>query len=174
MGLHDPPRSKVYPSWTTKPKIHEGTRRIIRLNGEIGKVQPSISGVKELRKDTRRHVKNQGVETNITAYTVRQNKNDCNELLEQTYELLNAILMVHINSDTGTELPPRPSTKSTHLLKLNRRAARSRISSAKVPMVHHMKDLTQMQKDAERRHKEVLDMIEVLLDTTSSDGASSV
>jgi hypothetical protein len=26
--------------------------------------------------------------------------------LEQTYELLNAILMVHINSDTGAELPP--------------------------------------------------------------------
>jgi hypothetical protein len=26
--------------------------------------------------------------------------------LEQTYELLNAILVVHINSDTGSELPP--------------------------------------------------------------------
>jgi hypothetical protein len=26
--------------------------------------------------------------------------------LEQTYELLNAILMVHIDSDTGAELPP--------------------------------------------------------------------
>ncbi|KAJ7808157.1 hypothetical protein B0H13DRAFT_1928573 [Mycena leptocephala] len=29
---------------------------------------------------------------------VKQNKNDCAQLLEQTYELLNAILMVHINS----------------------------------------------------------------------------
>jgi hypothetical protein len=38
--------------------------------------------------------------------TVRQNKNDCAQLLEQSYELLNAILMVHINSDTGAELPP--------------------------------------------------------------------
>jgi hypothetical protein len=37
-----------------------------------------------------------------------------------------------------------------------------------------MKDIKQMQKDAEERHKEVLDMIEALSDTTSSDGASVV
>ncbi|KAJ7872925.1 hypothetical protein B0H13DRAFT_1895237 [Mycena leptocephala] len=38
--------------------------------------------------------------------TVKKNKNDCTELLEQTYQLLNAIMMVHIKSDTGGELPP--------------------------------------------------------------------
>ncbi|KAJ7794187.1 hypothetical protein B0H13DRAFT_1935294, partial [Mycena leptocephala] len=43
-----------------------------------------------------------------------------------------------------------------------------------VSMVNHMKDITQMQEDAEKRKKEVLDMIEALSDTTSSDGASSV
>jgi alpha-D-ribose 1-methylphosphonate 5-triphosphate diphosphatase PhnM len=37
-----------------------------------------------------------------------------------------------------------------------------------------MKDITQIQQDAEKRHKEVLDMIEALSDTTSSDRASSV
>jgi hypothetical protein len=37
-----------------------------------------------------------------------------------------------------------------------------------------MKDLTQMQEDAEKRHKEVLDMVEALSDTTSSDRSSSV
>ena len=31
-----------------------------------------------------------------------------------------------------------------------------------------------MQEDAEKQHKEVLDMIEALSDTTSSDGTSSV
>jgi hypothetical protein len=81
--------------------------------------------------------------------------------MEQTYQLINAILMVHIKSETGAELPPSvlthigkfteyvaylgrkisalnsllllsgPSTKSTHLLKLNRRAARSRNFSVK-------------------------------------------
>jgi alpha-D-ribose 1-methylphosphonate 5-triphosphate diphosphatase PhnM len=37
-----------------------------------------------------------------------------------------------------------------------------------------MIDITQMQEDAEKRNKEVLDMIEALSDTTSSDRASSV
>jgi hypothetical protein len=36
-----------------------------------------------------------------------------------------------------------------------------------------MKDVTEMQEDAEKRHREVLDVIEALSDT-SSDGASSV
>jgi hypothetical protein len=31
-----------------------------------------------------------------------------------------------------------------------------------------------MQQDAEKRHREVLDMIEAFSDTTSSDGASNV
>jgi hypothetical protein len=37
-----------------------------------------------------------------------------------------------------------------------------------------MKDITQMQEDAEKRNEEVLDMIEALSDMTSSDRASSV
>ncbi|KAJ7930834.1 hypothetical protein B0H13DRAFT_2530704 [Mycena leptocephala] len=43
-----------------------------------------------------------------------------------------------------------------------------------VPMVNHMKDITQMQEDAEKRHKEVLDMVEALSDTTSLDRSSSI
>ncbi|KAJ7916388.1 P-loop containing nucleoside triphosphate hydrolase protein [Mycena leptocephala] len=38
--------------------------------------------------------------------TVKQNKNECGQLMAQTYELLNAILIVHIKSDMGGELPP--------------------------------------------------------------------
>jgi hypothetical protein len=37
-----------------------------------------------------------------------------------------------------------------------------------------MKDITQMQEDAEKRNKEVLDMVEALSDTTSSERSSSV
>jgi hypothetical protein len=43
---------------------------------------------------------------NQPSQTVRQNKSDCTKLLEQTYELLNSILMVHIKSEAGGELPP--------------------------------------------------------------------
>ena len=41
-------------------------------------------------------------------------------------------------------------------------------------MVNHMKDITQMQEDAEKRNTEVFDMIEALSDTTSLDRSSSV
>jgi hypothetical protein len=41
-------------------------------------------------------------------------------------------------------------------------------------MVNHIKDIVEMQEDAEKRHKKVLDMIEALSSTTGSDGASSV
>jgi hypothetical protein len=37
-----------------------------------------------------------------------------------------------------------------------------------------MKDIIQMREDAEKRNKQVLDMIEALSDTTSSDRSSSV
>ncbi|KAF7368197.1 hypothetical protein MVEN_00139300 [Mycena venus] len=38
--------------------------------------------------------------------TVRQNKRTCLELMEQTHELLNAIILLHIKSETGGILPP--------------------------------------------------------------------
>ncbi|KAJ7812598.1 hypothetical protein B0H13DRAFT_1926069 [Mycena leptocephala] len=126
--------------------------------------------------------------------TVRQNKNECTGLMEQTYELLNAILMVHINSDTGVELPPSvlthigKFTETLHkvhtfveaqqkgsmlktffhrgemstLLKDCKAGLQQGLEIFQVPMANHMKDLTQMQEDAERQHQEVLDMIEAL------------
>ncbi|KAJ7899910.1 P-loop containing nucleoside triphosphate hydrolase protein [Mycena leptocephala] len=155
--------------------------------------------------------------------TVRQNKHDCTQLLEQSYELLNAILMVHINSDTGAELPPSVLThigkfteyvaslgkppvilttvvRTLHkihtfveaqqkgstlknffrqgemstLLKGCKAGLQQGLEIFQVPMVNHMKDITQMQEDAEKRHKEVLDMVEALSDTTSSDRSSSI
>ncbi|KAJ6592082.1 hypothetical protein DFH09DRAFT_1273295 [Mycena vulgaris] len=39
--------------------------------------------------------------------TVRQNKSDCTELLEQTYGLLCAIVSLHMKPETGLELSPR-------------------------------------------------------------------
>ncbi|KAJ7896137.1 hypothetical protein B0H13DRAFT_2523447 [Mycena leptocephala] len=137
---------------------------------------------------------------------VKQNKNECNQLMEQTYELLNAILIVHIKSDTGGELPPSvlthigKFTETLHkihtfveaqqngskvkkffhqgemstLLKDCRAGLQQGFEVFQVPMVNHMKDIPQMQEDAEKRNKEVLDMIEALSDTTSSDRSSSI
>ncbi|KAJ6495871.1 hypothetical protein DFH09DRAFT_1290295, partial [Mycena vulgaris] len=40
------------------------------------------------------------------AQTVKRNKDDCITMLEQTHELLYAIIHLHVTSDTGGELPP--------------------------------------------------------------------
>ncbi|KAJ7869238.1 hypothetical protein B0H13DRAFT_2280822 [Mycena leptocephala] len=126
--------------------------------------------------------------------------------IQQTYELLNAILMVHINSDTGAELPPSvlshigKFTETLHkihtfveaqqkgsilknffhqgemstLLKDCKAGLQQGLEIFQVPMANHMKDITQMQEDAKKRNKEVLDMIEALSDTISSDRSSSI
>ncbi|KAJ7713160.1 hypothetical protein B0H16DRAFT_1743604 [Mycena metata] len=38
--------------------------------------------------------------------TIKQDKNECAELMEQTHNILNAIIGVYVKSDTGSELPP--------------------------------------------------------------------
>ena len=45
-------------------------------------------------------------EADIPSQTVRQNKKDCAQLLEQTYTLLQAIIALHIKSETGGDLSP--------------------------------------------------------------------
>ncbi|KAJ7755423.1 P-loop containing nucleoside triphosphate hydrolase protein [Mycena metata] len=40
------------------------------------------------------------------AQTIKQDKNECADLIEQTHELLKAIIGIYIKSDTGAELPP--------------------------------------------------------------------
>jgi hypothetical protein len=37
---------------------------------------------------------------------MKQNKDGCSFLMEQAHELLNAVIIVYIKSDTGAELPP--------------------------------------------------------------------
>ncbi|KAJ7928322.1 hypothetical protein B0H13DRAFT_1860519 [Mycena leptocephala] len=138
--------------------------------------------------------------------TVKQNKNECSQLMEQTYELLNAILIVHIKSDTGGALPPSvlnhigKFTETLHkihtfveaqqngskvkkffrqgemstLLKDCKAGLQQGFEIFQVPMVNYMKDITQMQEDAEKRNTEVLAMIEAVSDTTSSDRSSSI
>ncbi|KAJ7824281.1 hypothetical protein B0H13DRAFT_1919230 [Mycena leptocephala] len=118
---------------------------------------------------------------------VKQNKNECTQLMEQTYELLNAILIVHIKSDTGGELPPsvlthiEKFTETLHkihtfveaqqngskvkkifrqgemstLLKDCKAGLQQGFEIFQVPMVNHIKDITQMQEDAEKRNKEI-------------------
>ncbi|KAJ7855782.1 hypothetical protein B0H13DRAFT_1902939 [Mycena leptocephala] len=126
--------------------------------------------------------------------TVKQNKNKCSQLMEQTYELLNAIIIVHIKSDTGGELLPSVLThigKFTETLHKIHTFVEAQQNGSKIRKFFRQGEMStllkdckaglqqglevfQMQEDAEKRQKEVLHMIEALSDTTSSDGASSV
>ncbi|KAJ7920515.1 hypothetical protein B0H13DRAFT_1867585 [Mycena leptocephala] len=135
--------------------------------------------------------------------TIKQNKNICTELLEQAYKLLNAVLMVHVKSDTSGELPPsvlHHIGKFTETLHKIHTFVEAQQNGSKVKnffrqgemstllkdceaglqqgfvffQVEMLNIMNIMHEDAENRHKEVLNMIEALSDTTSSDGASSI
>ncbi|KAJ7848299.1 hypothetical protein B0H13DRAFT_1906827 [Mycena leptocephala] len=147
--------------------------------------------------------------------TIRQNKNDCTELMEQTYQLLDAIIIVHLKSDTSGELPPlvlkhiglftetlhkihafvETQQKGSKIKKFLRQGEMSMLlkecraglqqgitlfqhfiedCGVQIKSLNLIKDITKMQEDAEMRHKEVLNMIEALSDSPSSDEASSI
>ncbi|KAJ6564232.1 hypothetical protein B0H19DRAFT_1258698 [Mycena capillaripes] len=137
---------------------------------------------------------------------IKQNKSNCIQLLQQAQELLDAVITVHIASDTAGELPPDvlshigKFTETLHkihafveaqghsnklkmifqqgalsvLLKDCRAGLQQGFIDFQVESLSLMRDLTKMQEDAEKRHQEVLDMIEALSDTASSDAASSM
>jgi hypothetical protein len=45
------------------------------------------------------------VTLSLSFQAVKHNRNDCTLLLEQTHELLNAIIVAHTTAETGGELP---------------------------------------------------------------------
>ncbi|KAJ7911140.1 hypothetical protein B0H13DRAFT_2483243 [Mycena leptocephala] len=138
--------------------------------------------------------------------TVKQNKEDCIGLMEQAHEVLNAIIIVHLKSDTGGELPPHVLkhvglfTETLHkihafveaqqkgsrikmflrqgemslLLKECRAGLQQGLALFQIQSPNLTKDITKMQEDAKMRHKEVLNMIEALSDSPSSDEVSSI
>ncbi|KAF7334985.1 ATPase-AAA-core domain-containing protein [Mycena venus] len=136
--------------------------------------------------------------------TVKKNKRTCIELMEQTHELLDAIIIVHVKSDTGGILPPstlnhigkftetlhkihtfveahQSSTKVRQffcqgemntLLKDCKNGLAQGLNFFRLQSTSIMTNVSKMQAEAKQRHQEVLDMINGLSDTTSSDRAS--
>ncbi|KAF8193174.1 hypothetical protein K438DRAFT_1761882 [Mycena galopus ATCC 62051] len=135
---------------------------------------------------------------------VKQNRNECIQLMEQTHELLNAIIIVHIKSDTGGELPPnklsniRKFTETIHkiytFVEAQQNSNTVKMFFRRGEMDTLLKDckagvqnglecfqieavmagIAQMKEATHNRHQEVLNMIEALSDAHSSDRASSM
>ncbi|KAJ7620728.1 hypothetical protein DFH06DRAFT_1305967, partial [Mycena polygramma] len=60
-----------------------------------GLKEPSIEAISYTTKSLLKNIE-----------TIKQNKDECAQLLEQTHELLNAVLITYIKSDTGVHLAP--------------------------------------------------------------------
>ncbi|KAJ7857962.1 hypothetical protein B0H14DRAFT_678239, partial [Mycena olivaceomarginata] len=137
---------------------------------------------------------------------ITQHKDDCVQLLEQIYQLLNTIVILHITSDAGGEMPIEVLNhvgKFTEILHKIYMFVEAQQKGNKVKnffrqgeMSTLFKDcqaglqqsfdffqidgsralpgITEMQKDAQRKHQEVLDMIEKLSEATASERASTM
>ncbi|KAJ6535861.1 hypothetical protein DFH09DRAFT_1402643 [Mycena vulgaris] len=127
--------------------------------------------------------------------TVKQNKNDCAQLLEETYGLLYAIVSLHIKPETGPDLSPSMLNhlgkftehffrqgEMSKLLKECNLGLQEALDHFKVKWfdISYLQDINLlnevgiMQKFAEDRHHEVLGLIDAFSDGTTSDKGSLV
>ncbi|KAJ6555328.1 P-loop containing nucleoside triphosphate hydrolase protein [Mycena vulgaris] len=136
--------------------------------------------------------------------TVKQNKNDCSQLLEQTYGLLCAIVSLHMKAEAGSDLTPsmlndlgkftdtlykihtfveaqQEKSKIRHffrqgemskLLKDCNLGLQAALDQFKLQDINLLTEVVVMQKIAEERHQEVLELIEAFPDVTASDKGS--
>ncbi|KAJ6474009.1 hypothetical protein C8R47DRAFT_1199568 [Mycena vitilis] len=152
--------------------------------------------------------------------TIKQNKEQCIKLLEQTHDLLNAILVTHIKLVAGPDLPPSVLThiakftetlrkigtfiqaqqKGSKIKRLFRQGELSTLLKTckeglqqgleafqvrqlisqfryiepgdQINMGTIMKDIVDIQKESEERHKEVLQLLETLSDAGSEQAST--
>ncbi|KAJ7440460.1 P-loop containing nucleoside triphosphate hydrolase protein [Mycena latifolia] len=142
----------------------------------------------------------------VSVQTIRQNKDACTRLMEQTHELLYPLIALHINSEMGGELTPTmlqnigKFTETLHKIHVfvEAQQERSRIKqffrhgemtallkdcnaglqlaldAFKVEGVALVTDVADMQRNAQKIHQEVLELIASTSEGTSSDRASSI
>ncbi|KAJ7741876.1 hypothetical protein B0H16DRAFT_1861677 [Mycena metata] len=160
-----------------------------------------ISGLEAISNTTQSLLKLLKTRSRLDIQTVKQEKNECVDLMEHTHKLLVAIIDAYVKSDTGVELPPSTlneianfthheaeakclalSTKFIHLLRHNKVAAESKSFFGRENWVHYSRIarwdcnrdfyfFREMEGQAKIRHQEVLNMIETI---SSSDSASFI
>ncbi|KAJ7339270.1 P-loop containing nucleoside triphosphate hydrolase protein, partial [Mycena albidolilacea] len=138
--------------------------------------------------------------------TVAKHKDDCFQLLEKIHKLPNAIMILHIKSDAGGEMPLEvldhvgKFTEILHkiytfveaqqkgnrvksffrqgeistLLKDCQAGLQQSFDFFQIEETKALPDIAEMKKDAEKRHQEVLDIIEKLSEATASERASTM
>ncbi|KAJ7885321.1 hypothetical protein B0H14DRAFT_3128188 [Mycena olivaceomarginata] len=136
--------------------------------------------------------------------TVSKHKDDCVQLLEQIHALLNAIMILHIKSDAGGEMPIEvldhvgkfigilhkiytfveaqqkgnrvksffQQGEISTLLKDCQGGLQQSFEFFQIEGTRVFQNIAEMKKDAEKRHQEVLDMIEKLSEEAASHSNS--
>ncbi|KAJ7031212.1 P-loop containing nucleoside triphosphate hydrolase protein [Mycena alexandri] len=103
---------------------------------------------------------------------VKQNKSDCAELMEQTNELINAIILVYIKSDTGAELSPSvlmEISKFTETLHKIHAFVEAQQSGSKVKMLFRQGEMTTLLKDCKAGLQQGLDFFHIKTYSVVSD-----
>ncbi|KAJ7127465.1 hypothetical protein C8R43DRAFT_1028075 [Mycena crocata] len=135
--------------------------------------------------------------------SVKQNENECLQLMEQIHTVLYAIIDLHVDSDTGNDVPPillkhiGQFTETLHkihtFVEVQQETSRIRrffrqgemnilLKDCKVGLQQALDvfkvqgniltDVMSMENYAEQRHQEVLELVEKLSNSSSSDAAS--
>ncbi|KAJ7452318.1 hypothetical protein FB451DRAFT_1374162 [Mycena latifolia] len=180
----------------------------IRLNNTITCLAPVITLLNELSDAFGTPfvpaISNTTLSLITAVQNVKKNKEDCIKLLENVYQLLCAIINLHIKSETKGNLPPATldhvgkfmetlhkihtfveaqqdgnkiksffhQTETKTLLSKCRAGLEQALQiETNITVLGH---ITQMQEEAEMMHKEVLELISIWSDGTTSDRSSSI
>ncbi|KAJ7434992.1 hypothetical protein FB451DRAFT_1194934 [Mycena latifolia] len=171
----------------------------IRLNNIIACLTPTLALLNEL-SDTFGTpfvpaISNTTVSLISAVQNVKRNKDDCIQLLENVYQLLYAIINLHIMSETKGSLEPatldhvgkftefveaqQDGSKIMHFFR--QIETKTFLGECRVGLqqafevfktetgVTALGSITEMQEEAERMHTEVLELISTLSDGTTSD-----
>ncbi|KAJ7735051.1 P-loop containing nucleoside triphosphate hydrolase protein [Mycena metata] len=98
------------------------------------------------------------------AQTIKQDKNECAELMEQTDQLLNAIITMYIKSDTGAELSPsilNQIVKFTETLHKIHAFVEAQQSGSKVKKFFRQGELTALLKDCKAGLQQSFDFFNI-------------
>ncbi|KAJ7695810.1 hypothetical protein B0H16DRAFT_1842494 [Mycena metata] len=96
--------------------------------------------------------------------TIKQDKNECAELMEQTHELLNAIITTYIKSNTGAELPPstlNQIVKFTETLHKIHTFVEAQQGGSKIQKLFRYGELAALLKDCKARLQQALDFFNI-------------
>ncbi|KAJ7610667.1 hypothetical protein DFH06DRAFT_1308663 [Mycena polygramma] len=176
------------------------------LNITVSSVEVLSSGLRESSLEAISYTTRSLVKTiESLSQIIKQNKETCIQLLQQTHELLNAILVTYVKSNTGADLPPgvlgqmakftetlhkvhtfiEAQQKGSKIRKLFRQGElgtllrgckeglQQGLDLFQINIGKITKDIEDMQEKSEKRHQEVLCLIEVLSDA-SSDANSTI